>query len=46
MIENIARNKAFYFSYSVDLTKSMQVNLKEAIALNSNQRDKDPLADA
>jgi len=27
MIENIAKERPFYFSYGVDLTKSMQVNI-------------------
>lgn len=36
MIENIARNKALYFSYNVDLTKSMQVNIKEAMEQNNS----------
>lgn len=31
MIENIAKDKPFYFSYEIDLTKSLQVNINQAI---------------
>lgn len=30
MIQNVAKEKAFYFSYSIDLTKSIQTNIHEA----------------
>ena len=31
MIENIQRNKSFYFSYHLDLTKTLQTTLQELV---------------
>jgi len=35
MIENIVKDRAFYFSYQLDLSKSIQANIKEIVATNS-----------
>jgi hypothetical protein len=37
MIEKIMKDKAFYFSYQLDLSKSIQSNIKEIVAINSNR---------
>jgi len=35
MVENVAKEKAFYFAYGLDLTKSLQVNIYECLQQNS-----------
>lgn len=37
MIEKVVADKAFYFSYQLDLSKSIQNNLKEFVSINSNR---------
>jgi hypothetical protein len=34
MILNVADEKAFYFSYNIDLTTSIQANIDEALRAN------------
>lgn len=35
MIENVMKDKAFYFSYQLDLSKSIQANILETVATNT-----------
>jgi len=37
MIEKVVADKAFYFSYQIDLSKSIQSNLKEIVSINANR---------
>lgn len=37
MIEKVVADKAFYFSYQLDLSKSIQNNLKEFVSINTTR---------
>lgn len=45
MINKVLNEKSFYFSYMLDLTKSVQKNLTETLAANAAQTNINDNAD-
>lgn len=45
MIQNVVKEKAFYFSYQLDLSKSIQLNISETMATYSKPPANSIMAD-